>query len=265
MDHTPLRIVQISDTHLMSEKDGALLGVKTDDSFRSVVELLKQDKKKPDLILHSGDIAQDGSEKAYLRLATLLSELNVPIYCVPGNHDNPNIMANVYPQEMVSDNRHIVFKKWHLIMLNSQKPGAVEGFLDQTQLRFMQASLQLHPEHYAAIIFHHHPVLVNCCWLDKLGLINADEFWRVALHFSNIKGVFFGHVHQELEQAHNGIACFSAPSTCIQFKPRQEHFTLEKIPPGYRWIELYEDGSIQTGVVRAANYVGVFDPHAKGY
>ena len=114
MDHTPLRIVQISDTHLMSEKDGALLGVKTDDSFRSVVELLKQDKKKPDLILHSGDIAQDGSEKAYLRLATLLSELNVPIYCVPGNHDNPNIMANVYPQEMVSDNRHIVFKKWHL-------------------------------------------------------------------------------------------------------------------------------------------------------
>ena len=40
----------------------------------------------------------------------------------------------------------------------------------------------------------------------------------------------------------------STPSTCAQFLPGSEFFALDERPPGMRWIELYDDGSIETEV-----------------
>jgi len=102
-------------------------------------------------------------------------------------------------------------------------------------------------------------------WIDKLGVQNADEFWKIISHYPNVKAVFFGHIHQVNQQTVHGIACYSVPSTCIQFKTNQNQFGLEKLPPGYRWINLYDDGHIETGVERIADYIGEFDENAKGY
>ena len=80
-----------------------------------------------------------------------------------------------------------------------------------------------------------------------------------------MKAVLFGHAHQEFAGEKNGVACYGAPSTCIQFKRNCEDFALENIPPGYRWIDLYEDGTLKTGICRLAKYIGVFEKDAKGY
>jgi Icc protein len=40
----------------------------------------------------------------------------------------------------------------------------------------------------------------------------------------------------------------STPSTCAQFLPSSEFFALDERPPGMRWIELCDDGSIETEV-----------------
>jgi len=42
MDETPLRIVQISDTHLHSDSEKKILGVTTQESFEAVIKLLKE-------------------------------------------------------------------------------------------------------------------------------------------------------------------------------------------------------------------------------
>ena len=56
---------------------------------------------------------------------------------------------------------------------------------------------------------------------------------------------------------------FSPPSTCIQFKRNSDEFALDFLPPGYRWINLYPDGRLETAVERYSAYVGVFDKNAK--
>lgn len=265
MDDSLLRIIQISDTHLFEDPDKILLGVKTQESFEAVVDLLKSEAGNIDLILHSGDMSQDGSEASYIRIANSFKQFNVPVYCVPGNHDNPKIMAGIYPRGIISNDRHILLKNWHIILLNSQKPGKVEGHLEQSQLNYMQQCLQAYPEHNAIIVFHHQPVPVGSRWLDNHVVTNAAEFWKVISMYPKVNIILFGHVHQENELTWNGIRCFSTPSTCIQFKCKQDNFELEKLPPGYRWIHLHEDGRFETGVRRVAEYIGFFDINAKGY
>ncbi|HSW93048.1 MAG TPA: 3',5'-cyclic-AMP phosphodiesterase [Gammaproteobacteria bacterium] len=264
MENDPFRIVQISDIHLFAEQEKVLLGVKTHDSFNAAIQLLKTDST-PDLILLSGDLSQDGSDMSYIKVADKLKGFAIPTYYVPGNHDDPETLASIYPRETITHHRHIVLKNWHLILLNSQKVNAVEGFLDDAQLQFLQHCLEMFPEHHAIVVFHHQPVPVGSAWLDNIGLTNADALWSVLAHFPKMHTILFGHVHQEHAGEKNGIRYFSAPSTCIQFKRGSDVFALEKLPPGYRWIDLYSDGRLETGIRRAPGYVGEFDENAKGY
>lgn len=263
----PLKILQITDTHLFRDSTRSLLGVNTDESLRAVLSEIQTttDTKNFDLILLTGDLAQDGSEAAYERLAQLLEPFKLPVYCLVGNHDDLNILSKVYPCGNIKCENHIVFPKWHLILLNSQLPGQVQGYLDQSQLNFLRQCLNSHPNHYAVILFHHQPTAVGAKWLDALGIENANEFWKIIADYPKVNLVSFGHVHQEFDKKINGIQCFATPSTCIQFKRGQDHFGLENLPPGYRWLNLFPDGHIESGVHRIPEYIGVFDDKAKGY
>lgn len=265
MKNTPLRIVHITDMHLYADKDRDLLGVKTRDSYHALLDLLRKDKVSPDMFILGGDLSQDTTEESYHQLADSLSEWKVPVYYVPGNHDDYAMMQRVYPRGMLDAQKHIVLEHWQLILLNSQIPKCVEGNLDAEQLEFMEACLQKHPNLPALITFHHQPVPVNCAWLDNLGVKNADEFWQIIAKYPNVDTVLFGHVHQESMGIKNGIKYFSTPSTCIQFKTNSDPFALEELPPAYRIIDLYPNRKLTTQVHRTDHYVGIFDAQAKGY
>ena len=82
-----------------------------------------------------------------------------------------------------------------------------------------------------------------------LGLRNSDEFFKVIDQYANVRGVAWGHVHQASDHERNGVALFSTPSTCAQFLPNSDVFMMDTRPPGYRWVNLMPDGSIETEVV----------------
>lgn len=259
------RMIQISDTHLLEDKEGELLGVKTRDSFQAVVDILQSEKNNIDIIVHTGDISQDQSPASYLATADMLKDFNVPIYCMPGNHDDETVMQQIYPCQHVLLEKQVIIKNWQFILLNSRKRGAVEGYLEQAELAFLEKCLKENPHHHSIIMFHHHPFSVGSKWLDPIGLTNADVFWKILAKYKNAKFVLFGHVHQAFESVYQDVKCLAVPSTSVQFKPNSDMFALENVPPGYRWLNLYEDGTLETGLVRASKYVGMFQGDAEGY
>lgn len=267
MGQNPVRFIQITDTHFFSGKNGELLGVPTQKSFNAVMDVVEEYvKQNPiDFILHTGDLSQDNSRDSYEMLAARLREFRVPIYAVPGNHDDIALMNSVLPHEGVSDCKVIQLKDWMMILLNSQKPLSVEGYLDVEEFKIMERALQTYPDKHAIIAFHHQPIPVGAEWLDNLYLQNSDEFWDKLKQYPKVHTILFGHVHQVFEKVVHGIRCYSAPSTCFQFKCCQSHFGIENIPPGCRWIALHENGFLETGILRAPGYVGYFDASAKGY
>lgn len=260
-----VRMIQLSDTHLLEDKDGELLGVKTRDSFQAVIDILQSQKSDMDIIVHTGDISQDQSPGSYLAAADMLKNFNVPTYCIPGNHDDEAVMEQVYPCQHMFLEKQIIIKNWQLILLNSRKSGAVEGYLAQAELDWLEKCLAENPEHHSIVMFHHHPFSVGSKWLDPIGLTNAKDFWKILAKYKNAKFVLFGHVHQAFESVYQNVKCFAVPSTSVQFKQNSTMFALDNVPPGYRWLNLYEDGTLETGLVRASAYVGLFRGDAEGY
>lgn len=64
-----------------------------------------------------------------------------------------------------------------------------------------------------------------------------------------------GHVHQQFEARCGQARIMGTPSTCIQFRPDCDNFELDDKSPGYRWLQLNDDGSIETGVERIEGFI----------
>lgn len=258
-------ILQITDMHLFADSNQRLLGVNTTDSFMAVVALAYQQYPEPELILLTGDLSQDETKEAYERIAETLSCFTCPKYWIPGNHDDADYIQSVFTERHIQDQKHIILHDWQLILLDTKKPDAVEGYLAEEQFEFMESILGTYPELPTLIFLHHHPLPVGSLWLDRLMLTNADDFWKQLEPYHHIKGVICGHVHQEHESTQGPILFYSTPSTCFQFKRYSKPFGVEELMPGYRVIELKDDGIFETRVHRLEDFNLNLDPSSGGY
>ena len=258
-----IKLVQITDSHLGINHGDPLLSMNPDDSLVDVLTLINQQQLDVDLILATGDIANDASLAAYQRFYTTVSDhLLAPMVWIPGNHDDPNMMETILP-----DSKHRLIGKdsWLIIMLDSHVPGEIHGNFSQSELDFLSSALADNLDKHILISFHHQPVPIGSQWMDRYIVQNAHSFWEAISPYKTVKGVMWGHVHQEFDDMHNGVRLLSTPSTCIQFAPLQDDFLLEDKMPGYRWLELHSDGSIDTGVERVAYRDYGIDFNSRGY
>lgn len=263
-----LRLIQITDTHLYRSPAGALLGLNTQDSFEEVVQLVARQQTRPDVIVATGDIAQDASVEAYQRFAETISTLNTPFYWIPGNHDRRSVMKSL-TDYADAFSACIRVGNWQIIMLDTSHPGDVHGLLTQSELDVLKSNLAVagagKPVEHSMICLHHNPIPGTSGWMQDIGLHNADEFIDILRQYESVRAVAYGHIHQTLDLEHEGIRFFCTPSTCIQFKPGVEDFALDLLSPAYRWFDLNPDGSIHTRVERLQNYDIRVDRNADGY
>jgi 3',5'-cyclic-AMP phosphodiesterase len=111
----------------------------------------------------------------------------------------------------------------------------------------LDESLASFPGH-ALVCLHHHPVMMRSRWLDTIGLANAEEFWRIIDRHPHVRGVVWGHVHQDFAGSRGTVKLFATPSTGAQFLPNSDKFAIDNRPPAFRTFELREDGSIHSQV-----------------
>src|SRR5680860_370755 len=249
----PLRVLQLTDPHLMAGADGALLGVNTRDSLDAVIAEVLKSHGQPDLILATGDLAQDGSEEAYRVLGDRLDAFSCGSAWLAGNHDHVAYLGKV-AAHFDADRRHIVQGGWQFILLDSSVPGKVFGKLAESELDFLAGMLEQHPDLPALVTLHHHPVDIGTGWMRDIGLRNREDFWQVIDRFPQVKVVLWGHIHQAHEQQRKGVQLLATPSTCIQFTSGSRKFSVEDLAPGYRWFELQASGNFTTEVCRALDF-----------
>jgi Icc protein len=262
-DTAAIRIAQITDTHLYADPDSRLLGLDTHHSLRAVIELAR--RRKPDLVIASGDLAHDASPAAYKRLAECFRIMAVPVYCLPGNHDEAAALRNCLPGAGCVCPGEVRLQGWQLIFLDSTLAGSEGGHLSATELQRLEQCLHAAPDLHALVALHHQPVAVGSRWLDSMAVDNATAFFSVIDRHPQVRAIIWGHVHQQFEQHHKEVKLLATPSTCIQFLPRSETFAVEPVPPGYRWIDLYSDGRIESGIERLATIPGSVDLSTRGY
>lgn len=242
------RLLQLTDTHLLSERDGALKGTRPFKTLQCVYADAQQ--RFPDTagILLTGDLVHDEAE-GYVLLAEVFNTSPVPVYCLAGNHDLPEAMQQTLKHAPFILDSHVVIHDWLLIFMNTWQHKQVGGKLGSEQLRHLETLLNQHPQHHTLICMHHQPIRMSSDWLDEIGLEDAEAFRACIKPHPQVRGVAWGHVHQALDEVHDGVHYMATSSTCIQFLPRSSTFAMDSQPPGYRSIELHADGSITTEVL----------------
>lgn len=241
-------ILQITDMHIMSAPGERFYGIDTELTFRAVLEQAFADNKFIDLILLTGDLVQQPSLSSYQRILTILEPYHTRCLCLPGNHDDYELMQQILNTDDIRCKPQVFLKNWQILCLNSQIPGDPGGHLASRELSFMEDCLRKNPAHPTLIAVHHHCLKIGSDWMDTMMIDNSQDFLSIAAKYPQVKAITFGHVHQAVDCGFGSIRILSAPSTCIQFTPASREFSIDDTAPGYRMIDLYADGSIDTRV-----------------
>ncbi len=260
-----ISVLQITDTHILQSPEATLLGVDTARYFNIVLNSAISSNRKFDLCLATGDLAQDPAPESYQYLLNKLEQLEFPSICLPGNHDDLNVMQQILCTKTVNCRKHVILGNWQIIALYSQVPDSAGGHLANEELIFLEQCLNQNAGLFSLIAVHHHCISSGSAWMDTMIIDNAPDLFGLIQRHSNVKAIVNGHIHQAMDIEINSLRILTTPSTCFQFEPRSEHFSLADESPGYRWLNLYQDGSIASDLVRIPEPLSGLQMKTQGY
>ena len=251
-------VLQITDTHLQAPSPSAtpatLLGVDTADSLAAVLDQALAEHTA-DAVIASGDLAHAPAIATYARFRDLLqSRYQGPVLHLAGNHD----LGEPFRQVLGSDDS-LRLGGWEVLCFDTHVDHETEASFDDAQRRMLAARIEESAADHVMLACHHHPLPVGCPWLDKDRIPAGDELLEFcAAPELRVRGLIFGHVHQQFHGSSQGLRVLGTPSTCFQFEPGSERFAIDRDPdtgrPGYRWLWLHEDGTVTTEVRRLEGY-----------
>jgi Icc protein len=234
----------------------------TDASLAHVLDLLRDGPLRPDLLLATGDLANHGSEAAYVRVRESFDALGLPWFWLPGNHDSGALMHAVIGRgrPMI---RSICVGAWQIVMLDSTVAGRSAAVSARRNWRCWIACSAPSPRatRWSACItsrwrsaargstsrWSRMPTPCSRCWPATPAR---------ALLWGTCTGVL-------------GRARGAAPARLAlelhQFARCSEGFRLDEQAPGLRWLELHPDGRLETRVERVSGVELGYDRHSAGY
>lgn len=246
-----VRLVQFTDTHLMADPQGRIRGARSLPRLEACLAHARRHHFPADVIALTGDLVQD-DPAGYGWIDLLFSNCACPVLLVPGNHDVPDELRRRLGHAPFRVGGSHRLGAWQVVLLESWWADARdgEGRLGQAQLDSLESTLAAQPDVHTLVLVHHPPILMESPGMDALRLADGDLLMRTIGRHPQVHGIGWGHAHQALDVFHSGgLRLMCTPATCMQFRPRDPGFVVDERPPGYRVIDLHDDGGIATEVV----------------
>jgi Icc protein len=241
---TSFQLVHFTDTHLFGDPARALRGVPTLPALRAVLAAAREHVAAAEAVLATGDLVQD-DPAGYARFRGEFAQLGRPVLCVPGNHDIVPAMRAELSGPPFQIGGTWDAHGWRVILLDSSVPGETSGSISAAALAWLEQALISAGNRHVLVCLHHHPIPMHSRWLDTVGLTNGNALTTLLKRFAAVRGVLFGHVHQDLDREVDGLRMIATPSTCSQFLPRSDDFAIDDAPPAWRLLTLHDDGRLE--------------------
>jgi Icc protein len=258
MSQSPLYFVHISDTHIGPTADYSRDGHTSLSCARRVVEIINGLPKRPDFVIHTGDVVTNPHPDSYRLAAETFARLEAPVYYVNGNHDRAADIRRYLPMGPVEragqDPTRLSYtfemKGWRFLVLDARGPDEIDpqGRLADSDLNLLAQEAE--PVGPPLAVFVHFPVWpLNSPWMDANMLIQNGEAMHRALlpARERLRGVFHGHVHQAMQTVRDGILYVSVASVFSQFAAWPDNDLIRYDPehdPGYNFVHLLAEQTI---------------------
>jgi Icc protein len=258
-------VLQLTDLHILEHRGQTMLGIDTDYSFRRTLQTAHDQHGPFDLILLTGDLAQDPCLFSYQYIHQQILPYRTPCLCLPGNHDDIDLMRRSLTGNGVACESQRLLGNWSIIALSSQKSASPAGLLADSELLKLEKNLAAYPDKPTMIAMHHPCVASGSPWLDTMQIENSEELIAIIGCFPQVKFIVCGHIHQELSCQLGNVTLLATPSTCFQFTPKSNDFDLDSLSPGYRTLQLFADGQWRSQCHYIPESLPTLDRTAHGY
>lgn len=225
VDPTPLLIAQLSDAHVGTGE--AFLGGRMDTLAalqRAVLHLARLDPA-PDVVLFTGDLVEHGRPEEYDAVAAALAPLPMPVYAVPGNHDDPSVahqaLARCMPVAVDSPQGaccfHVRHGALHLVALDTVVPRRSHGTLGPATLEWLAHTLEGCRGEPVLLFMHHPPLPAGIAAMDACSLLEGgDALAGLVRDHGAVQGILCGHLHRPVQMTFGGAPLHVAPSVSHQ-------------------------------------------------
>ncbi|MEW9836437.1 phosphodiesterase [Mesorhizobium marinum] len=229
-------IAQITDSHVLL---GSRIAARFDTAaaFQRLLESLRRQEKKPDLILFSGDLGEDATPQEYAFVGAGLRGLEIPVLAVPGNHDAREPLWEALPDMLGrTDAGHLCVARdigpLVVVGLDTIVPSAAHGEICPARLAWLRETLKSHAGRDVLIFQHHPPIDTGLDHLDSMGILSGrEEFAGLVAEHGRVAAILCGHVHRSVHGTCGGAPVRVSPSASHQFA-----FDLRKGEP-YRFSD----------------------------
>jgi Icc protein len=244
-------LAQVTDMHIKAGGKLSYRVVDTAGSLARCIEHLLQVPQTPDAVLFTGDLTDFGRAEEYDNLRSLLAPLPMPVFLMPGNHDNPEVMRAAFPGHAYLRQRpgriDYVIDDFpvRLVALDTTVPQESGGALHAAQLEWLDETLAAVPARPTIVALHHPPFWTGIGHMDRIGLANPNALEAVIARHPQVERVVSGHLHRAIVTRFGGTIASTCPSPAHQVAldladDAQSRFMME--PPGFQ-LHLWREGA----------------------
>ena len=233
-------IAHFCDTHIsLPEPDGSH---RLDDLQRTVDEINGLETQ-PDVVMHGGDIAHNGTLEEYVAAHDILKTLKAPLFVMPGNKDKRGPMGEVlgdyYGACLSPDFIQYAIDDFdtRIIVLDTLDDGERLGKLCDQRMSDFETMLARESEK-PTVIFMHHPMF-DIREAPRPFQFNSqasvDRFVDLLQRNSQIKRIYCSHAHRFGNGVIGGVeaSCISSTATDLRFGDYYEGYLDKPIIGNY--------------------------------
>lgn len=216
-----MHIAQISDTHVKAKNVHLFGSIDAFAHFERLVARIEALDPKPDVVIHTGDITNDGEMADFEAAAQCLAGLSMPVIVTLGNHDLREAARAVLGHlPGVPGQGHFAFAideyPVRIVMVDTLVEGAPHGRVGTEQLRWLDETLAAMPDKPTFVGLHHPPFTTGIGFMDRIGLRDTAEFAGVIARHRQVKRVLAGHVHRPFTTCVGGAIAMTCPGAAHQ-------------------------------------------------
>ncbi len=256
-------IAQISDPHVRPRGHLYEGLVDSNTMFAAAIAHLATLSTQPDVVVLTGDVVDRGLAAEYDRARELLAHLSLPLFVLPGNHDEREGFRRAFADHAylpASGPLHFVTEDAgpvRIVGLDVTVPGHHHGLMDEAAAEWLEAVLARAPDRPTLLLMHQPPFITGVPYLDAYLCRDGHRLASLIARYPNVQCIACGHVHRFMALRFAGTLLCTAPSTttaiALRFDPQAAPASHIE-PPGlllHRWTP-------DTGIVSHLVPIGAF-------
>ncbi len=213
-------LLQLSDLHIAQEGKPAFGCVNSLQMLQATVSYILHSRVKPDVAVVTGDISTDGTESSYQLAKAELDRLCMPVYMVPGNHDDKKTMQRAYQD---SPRIRTVFQPMlehvegaNLVLLDSTVDGKSYGSISRSDLTWLQTHVPSASDKPTLVFMHHVPFATGYTVMDE-PFVHATDLLQVLSGRPQLL-VCCGHIHVGIAAPVNNVSVITCPPVSMSME-----------------------------------------------